>query len=93
MFCVYIVLCSNYYFISKYCKIYCKLVSRHIHQHSYVLDLGNYEPKKRVEVRGPGEAGMPYHMAEERANDIASSEGEYGMNIAASDDIAMNRYV
>lgn len=32
-------------------------------------------------------------MSQDRANDIAESESDYGMNIAASDDIAMNRYV
>lgn len=47
----------------------------------------------KIAVKGPGEGGKPYHMPEERANDVAESEGEYGMNIAASDDIAMNRYL
>lgn len=55
------------------------------------LELGNFEPKDKKIVKGPGEEGKPYHMSQERANDIAESESEYGMNIAASDDIAMNR--
>lgn len=42
-------------------------------------------------MKGPGEEGLAYHMSQDRANDIAESESEYGMNIAASDDIAMNR--
>ena len=41
--------------------------------------------------KGPGEEGKPYHMLSDRDNDIAESESEYGMNIAASNDIAMNR--
>ncbi|GBO98466.1 N-acetylgalactosaminyltransferase 7 [Eumeta japonica] len=56
-------------------------------------DLGNFEPKEKPLGKGPGEGGKPYHMADERANDIAESESEYGMNIAASDDIAMDRSV
>ncbi|XP_026484210.1 N-acetylgalactosaminyltransferase 7 [Vanessa tameamea] len=56
-------------------------------------ELGNFEPKTKWTVKGPGEEGMPYHMSQDRANDIAESESEYGMNIAASDDIAMNRSI
>lgn len=56
-------------------------------------ELGNFEPKTRRSVSGPGEEGKPYHMSQDRTNDISDSESEYGMNIAASDDIAMNRYV
>lgn len=55
------------------------------------LELGNFEPRDLKTVKGPGEGGKPYHMPQDRANDIADSETEYGMNIAASDDIAMNR--
>lgn len=54
-------------------------------------ELGNFEPKDKRIAKGPGEEGKPYHMSQDRANDIAESESEYGMNIAASDDIAMNR--
>lgn len=57
-----------------------------------ISDIGNFEPPKRPLVSGPGQGGHPYHMPEHRANDVAESESEYGMNIAASDDIAMNRY-
>lgn len=59
----------------------------------FVSELGNFEPKTKVSVKGPGEDGLPYHMPQERANDIADSESKYGMNIAASDDIALNRYM
>ncbi|XP_063618871.1 N-acetylgalactosaminyltransferase 7 isoform X2 [Cydia splendana] len=55
--------------------------------------LGNFEPKARRPVVGPGEEGKPYHMSQDRANDVAESESEYGMNIAASDMIAMNRSI
>ncbi|XP_047988490.1 N-acetylgalactosaminyltransferase 7 [Leguminivora glycinivorella] len=55
--------------------------------------LGNFEPKPRRAVVGPGEEGKPYHMSQDRANDVAESESEYGMNIAASDMIAMNRSI
>ncbi|KPI92925.1 PREDICTED: N-acetylgalactosaminyltransferase 7 isoform X1 [Papilio xuthus] len=56
-------------------------------------ELGNFEPKTRNSVSGPGEEGKPYHMSQDRTNDISESESEYGMNIAASDDIAMNRSI
>lgn len=56
-----------------------------------ISDLGNFEPKIIVRVKGPGEEGKPYHMPSDRDNDVAESEGEYGMNIAASNDIAYNR--
>lgn len=59
----------------------------------FLAELGNFEPRNRRSVKGPGEEGKPYHMSQERANDITESESEYGMNIAASDDIAMNRLV
>lgn len=59
---------------------------------TYIIpDLGNFEPKTIVKVKGPGEEGKPYHMPSDRDNDVAESEGEYGMNIAASNDIAYNR--
>lgn len=54
---------------------------------------GNFEPKPLKPVIGNGEGGQPYHMPEIMANDVAESESQYGMNIAASDKIAMNRYV
>ncbi|XP_047019636.1 N-acetylgalactosaminyltransferase 7 isoform X2 [Helicoverpa zea] len=56
-------------------------------------ELGNFEPRDLRTVKGPGEEGKPYHMPQDRANDIAESESEYGMNIAASNDIAMNRSI
>lgn len=56
-------------------------------------ELGNFEPRDLHIVKGPGEEGKPYHMPQDRANDIAESESEYGMNIAASNDIAMNRSI
>ncbi|OWR40790.1 putative n-acetylgalactosaminyltransferase [Danaus plexippus plexippus] len=56
-------------------------------------ELGNFEPRSKNIVKGPGEEGLPYHMPQDRANDIAESESEYGMNIAASNDIAMNRSI
>lgn len=57
----------------------------------FIPELGNFEQKQHKPGNGPGEEGKPYHMSQDRANDIADSESEYGMNIAASDDIAMNR--
>ncbi|XP_011551579.3 N-acetylgalactosaminyltransferase 7 [Plutella xylostella] len=54
---------------------------------------GNFEPKPLKPVVGNGEGGQPYHMPEIMANDVAESESQYGMNIAASDKIAMNRTI
>ncbi|XP_049868338.1 N-acetylgalactosaminyltransferase 7 isoform X2 [Pectinophora gossypiella] len=56
-------------------------------------ELGNFEPPRPPAVKGPGEQGKPYHMSQDRDNDIAESESQYGMNVAASNDIAMNRSI
>ncbi|KOB78905.1 putative n-acetylgalactosaminyltransferase, partial [Operophtera brumata] len=53
-------------------------------------ELGNFEPRQRKPVDGPGEEGKPYHMSQDHANEISESESDYGMNIAASNHIAMN---
>lgn len=53
--------------------------------------MGNFEPRDKKIIKGPGEEGKPYHMSQKHANDVAETESKYGMNIAASNDIAMNR--
>lgn len=73
------------------------IISTPVFKNSHVIpivffpELGNFEPRNLKDTTGPGEKGRPYHMSQDRANDVAESESEYGMNIAASDDIAMNR--
>lgn len=57
----------------------------------FILELGNFEPRDKKIIKGPGEEGKPYHMSQKHANDVAETESKYGMNIAASNDIAMNR--
>lgn len=58
-----------------------------------VSDLGNFEPKVTSERTGPGEGGKPHHLHQDQQNDADQSESEYGMNVACSDEIAMDRSI
>lgn len=55
--------------------------------------LGNFEPPEEPVGDGPGEGGKPYVMPPSRQNDVEESIGEYGMNMAASDDISLTRSI
>lgn len=59
----------------------------------FFLELGNYEPKHVEKRIGPGEYGEPYNLPEEKRNAAEESEMEYGMNIACSNDISLDRAV
>ncbi|XP_055711285.1 N-acetylgalactosaminyltransferase 7 [Phlebotomus papatasi] len=54
---------------------------------------GNFEPKTTVKRTGPGENGEAYNLPESMQNAASSSEMEYGMNIACSDEISLDRSI
>ncbi|XP_050299316.1 N-acetylgalactosaminyltransferase 7 [Anthonomus grandis grandis] len=58
-----------------------------------VSDLGNFEPKEIPEMDGPGEKGAPHHLQPSQQNDADQSESEYGMNVACSDEISLDRTI
>lgn len=58
-----------------------------------ISELGNFEPKTVEEKEGPGEGGKPHILRDEQQNDARQSESEYGMNIACSDEISLDRTI
>lgn len=63
------------------------------HRPKLVRGLGNFEPKEDDDRKGPGEGGHPHHLREDQQNDADQSESEYGMNVACSDEISLDRSV
>ncbi|XP_017769314.1 PREDICTED: N-acetylgalactosaminyltransferase 7 [Nicrophorus vespilloides] len=55
--------------------------------------LGNLEVQNESVRAGPGEEGQPHHLRQEQQNDADQSESEYGMNVACSDEISLDRSV
>lgn len=55
--------------------------------------LGNFEPKHRIEREGPGEGGKAHHLREDQENEASQTLSAYGMNMACSDEIAMDRTI
>lgn len=58
-----------------------------------VAGLGNFEPTDLPHRTGPGEYGEPHAVSEDKQNAAAESEMEYGMNIACSDEISLERAI
>ncbi|KAJ3657543.1 hypothetical protein Zmor_009337 [Zophobas morio] len=58
-----------------------------------VSGLGNFEPKEAEDREGPGEGGKPHHLRQDQQNDADQSESEYGMNVACSDEISLDRTI
>lgn len=58
-----------------------------------VNGLGNFEPLPTKPKEGPGENGQPHNLRQDQQNDADQSESEYGMNIACSDEISLDRSV
>ncbi|KAH1021229.1 hypothetical protein HUJ04_010768 [Dendroctonus ponderosae] len=58
-----------------------------------VSELGNFEPKEIEDRSGPGEKGVPHHLQPNQQNDADQSESDYGMNIACSDEISLDRSI
>lgn len=61
--------------------------------HFFHLGLGNFEPNDIPKKDGPGQYGKPYHLPPEKQNEGSESEMEYGMNIAVSDIISLDREI
>ncbi|XP_065342974.1 N-acetylgalactosaminyltransferase 7 isoform X1 [Cloeon dipterum] len=55
--------------------------------------LGNFEPKEIIEREGPGEGGHAHHLKPNQENDAAASLSAYGMNMACSDEISLDRTI
>ncbi|VVC39999.1 Nucleotide-diphospho-sugar transferases,Glycosyltransferase 2-like,Ricin B, lectin [Cinara cedri] len=55
--------------------------------------LGNFEYFPPINKPGPGENGQPHHVPSDRENEALQSLSEYGMNMACSDDISLNRSI
>lgn len=55
--------------------------------------LGNFEPKEVEHKEGPGEGGQPHYLRQDQQNDADQSESEYGMNVACSDEISLDRTI
>lgn len=55
--------------------------------------LGNFEYPTSTNKPGPGEKGEPHHIPSSRENEALQSLSEYGMNMACSDDISLNRTI
>ena len=55
--------------------------------------LGNYEPAPGKRRSGPGENGEAHRVSRAKQNLAAQSENEYGMNMAVSDEISLDRSV
>nr|CAD7403158.1 unnamed protein product [Timema poppensis] len=58
-----------------------------------VEGLGNFEPQDVVVGTGPGEGGKPHNMRDDQQNDAAQSQSEYGMNMACSNEISLDRHI
>lgn len=59
----------------------------------YVDGLGNFEPKHDDDRKGPGENGQAHYLRQDQQNDASQSESEYGMNVACSDEISLDRSI
>ncbi|KAL1122097.1 hypothetical protein AAG570_003503 [Ranatra chinensis] len=59
----------------------------------FVDRLGNFEPKPEPPRSGPGENGKPHILRNDQQNDASASLSEYGMNMACSDEISLDRSI
>jgi len=55
--------------------------------------LGNFEPKEIIEREGPGEGGKSHHLKKDQENEASASISAYGMNMACSDEISLDRTI
>uniref|UniRef100_A0A1B6CZF7 Polypeptide N-acetylgalactosaminyltransferase n=1 Tax=Clastoptera arizonana TaxID=38151 RepID=A0A1B6CZF7_9HEMI len=59
----------------------------------YSDDLGNFEPGPSKERSGPGERGVRHDLQPDQENEAAQSLSEFGMNMACSDEISLDRSI
>jgi len=55
--------------------------------------LGNFEPEEEPVGDGPGEGGKAYRLPADKQNEVDESIGNYGMNMAVSDAISLERAI
>lgn len=56
--------------------------------------LGNFEPAPSDTIReGPGESGKPHYARPEDQNEVSQAMMEFGINMVASDQIALDRSI
>jgi len=55
--------------------------------------LGNFEPEEEPIGDGPGEGGKAYRLPADKQNEVDESIGNYGMNMAVSDAISLERAI
>lgn len=55
--------------------------------------MGNFEPPEEPIGNGPGEGGAPYELPPEKRNEGEESNSNYGMNMAVSDAISLERTI
>ncbi|CAH0560779.1 unnamed protein product [Brassicogethes aeneus] len=98
-FCLVLVVLVLFYLLSTYDKdkgynlnlpISQKL---HSERPKLVKGLGNFEPKEIEDRDGPGEKGLAHNLRHDQQNDADQSESEYGMNVACSDEISLDRTI
>nr|CAH7727629.1 unnamed protein product [Callosobruchus chinensis] len=72
-----------------------QIASRFTHKDKpkLVKGLGNFEPKENDNREGPGEGGQAHYLRQDQQNDADQSESEYGMNVACSNEISLDRSV
>ncbi|RZF44444.1 hypothetical protein LSTR_LSTR002217 [Laodelphax striatellus] len=58
-----------------------------------VKGLGNFEPPATKPKEGPGEQGKAHNLRDDQQNDASQSLSEYGMNMACSDEISLDRSI
>lgn len=71
-------------------------VQRHRSDHEPYLtpgNPGNFEPIRDEMNEGPGEGGVAYHLPASRDNEVDVSVSKYGINMAASNDISLDRSI
>lgn len=59
----------------------------------HVSGIGNYEPKAETLRIGPGEGGKPHRLNGGKENEALQAMSEYGMNMACSDEISLDRTI
>lgn len=56
-------------------------------------DRGNFEPAHEEPKEGPGEGGKPHRLRSDQENEASQALSEYGMNMACSDEISLDRSI
>ncbi|XP_044748078.1 N-acetylgalactosaminyltransferase 7 [Coccinella septempunctata] len=93
---VILILVPIFYLLSNYKheKVFKSYLKSSRKQVPRLVDgFGNYEPKTIEDKEGPGEKGHPHYLKQEQQNAADQSESEYGMNIACSDEISLDRTI